>query len=143
MEFPPDIGFVIQIVTFLALWWILKRWMFDPSLRVLELRRERTAGQLEEAARINEQTEQLRADYTRKIEAARAAARQQGDAIRADAEREEERILTAAREESSTVIEKARAEIAHEVEDARASMLRDAAEISVEAAAKILGRPVQ
>lgn len=143
MLFPPDIGFVIQIAAFLFLWWILKRWLFDPTLRVLDLRRERTAQPLAEAERLRRETEAMRAKLEASIEAARVAAQADIEQARREAEAEEERILAAARAEASEVIGSVRERVRREVEVARGTMARYAAEISVEAAAKILGRPVR
>lgn len=143
MEFPPDIGFVIQIATFLILWWILKVWMFDPTMRLLELRRQRTEGQLEDAERIAAATEKIRAEYEAKLQAAQESARREVATIRAEGEREEEKILASARAEAAEVVDGVREKIGREVEAARASIVRYAAEISVEAAEKILGRRVQ
>jgi F-type H+-transporting ATPase subunit b len=143
MQLPPDIGFLIQIVSFLVLWWILKAWLFEPTLRVLELRRQRTSGQLAEAERLREETAEMQAKYHAAVEAALAAAREEVAQLRAEAEREEERILEAARAEAARVVEGVRTAVAQEVEAARATMTRYAAEISVEAAEKVLGRSVQ
>jgi F-type H+-transporting ATPase subunit b len=143
MAFPPDIAFVIQIVLFLALWVILKHWLFDPALRVLDLRRERTSGQLAEAERLNAEAARMQQECAAKLDAARAAGRDEVAEIRSEGEREEARILEAARSESAEVVNKARAGVAAELQTARSTMARYAAELSVEAAEKILGRPVQ
>ena len=141
--FPPDIGFLIQIVLFLLLWAILKRWLFDPTLRVLEARRERTSGQLAEAERIREETAKMRLDYEAALQAARVGAREESARIREETEAEEAKILGFARAEAAGIVREVRSRVAVEVEAARATMARDAAELSVEAAEKILGRRVQ
>ena len=143
MEFPPDIAFVLQIILFLALWVILKYCVFDPALRVLQLRRERTAGQLQEAERLSAETQRMRQEYTLGLEAARAAGREELAAIRGAADREEERILETARSEGARIVESVRSSVAQELDAARSTMARYAAELSVEAAEKILGRSVQ
>ena len=141
--FPPDIGFGIQIVLFLVLWAILKRWLFDPTLRVLEARRQRTTGQLAEAERLRVETARMRSEYEAALHAARVAAREEVARVREEAEAEEGRLLKAARAEGAQIVEEVRRRVALEVEAARATMARDAAELSVDAAEKILGRPIQ
>lgn len=143
MAFPPDIAFVIQIVLFVGLWVILKHWLFDPVMRVLELRRDQTSGRLAEAQRLNDEATQMQEEYARRLEEARVAAREEVAALRAEAEREEARILEAARAESARVIDQTRDAVGKELEAARANIVRYAAELSVEAAEKILGRRVQ
>jgi F-type H+-transporting ATPase subunit b len=139
----PDIGFAIQIVTFLLLWVVLKRWLFDPTLRVLELRRRQTEEPLAEAERLQREMAEMREKYAARIEAAREAARRDIEDIRRRAEVEEAETLGAARAEAARVVEEARAVIATEVEAARTTMARYAAELSVEAAEKVLGRAVR
>jgi len=139
----PDIGFAIQIVTFLLLWVVLKHWFFDPALRVLELRRRQTEEPLVEAERMRREMAEMRAQYEARLEAGRDAARRDIDEIRRQAEAEEANALGAARTEAARVVEEARATIGREVEAARATMARYAAELSVEAAEKVLGRAVR
>jgi F-type H+-transporting ATPase subunit b len=143
MLFPPDIGFGIQIVTFLLLWWILKLWLFDPTMRVLDLRRQRMQGPLAEADRLRHEASEMRTRYDTRIESAREAARREIDEIRRQAELDEQVTLEAARGEAERVITEARAVVAKEIEAARASIARYAAELSVDAGEKILGRPVR
>jgi F0F1-type ATP synthase membrane subunit b/b' len=50
IAFPPDITFVIQIISFFVLWFGLKRLLFDPVLQVVDERKARTVGVREEAA---------------------------------------------------------------------------------------------
>jgi F-type H+-transporting ATPase subunit b len=142
MEFSP-VGFAIQVVTFVILWIVLKRWMFEPALRVIEMRAERASAPLADAARLRRETEALRQRYQADIEAAREAARQELAAARRQAEAEGERVLAAARAEAEKVVQEARSAVAGEVENARSSIARYAAEISVAAAQKVLGRPIQ
>lgn len=143
MEFPPDIGFAIQIVLFLVLWAALKRWLFDPVLRVLEARRERTSGQLAEAKRLQEEAERMRGEYEGALERARVLAREEIARFRGETDLEEQRILESAKAEAAEIVQAVRSQVATEMHAARATMARDAAEISVEAAEKILGRAVQ
>ena len=139
----PDIGFAIQIVTFLLLWVVLKRWLFDPTLRVLELRRRQTEEPLREAERLQREMVAMREKYDARIEAARVAARRDIEEIRRQAEVEEAKMLGAARVEAARVVEEARTTIGREIEAARTTMARYAAELSVEAAEKVLGRGVR
>jgi len=143
MEFPPDIGFVIQIALFLILWAVLKLWLFDPTLRVLEARRERTSGQLAEAARLREETVKMRNEYEVALQAARVNAREEMARIREEADAEEARLLESARAQAAEVVQEVRSKVALEVQAARATMGRHAAELSLQAAEKILGRSVQ
>jgi F-type H+-transporting ATPase subunit b len=142
MEFSP-VGFAIQILTFVLLWVALKRWLFEPALRVIEMRSARASGPLADAERLRRETEVLRQRYLADIEAAREAARTELDAARREADADGERVLDAARAEAEKVVQEARSAVAREVETARSTIARYAAEISVAAAQKVLGRPIQ
>ena len=140
---PPDIAFVIQLVCFGILYVVLKWGIFDPALRILELRRQRIEGPLAEAERLGREAAEMHARYEATLETARQQAQKDLELVRKEAEVEEERIMNAARADAAAVIGQVRESIAREVETARATITRYAAEISVEAAEKILGRRVQ
>jgi F-type H+-transporting ATPase subunit b len=139
----PDIGFAIQIVTFLLLWVVLRRWLFEPTMGVLQLRRRQMEEPLGHADRLRGEVAELRRQYEARLEAARDAARRDIDDIRRQVEAEEAETLGAARAEAARVVEEARVTIAREIEIARTTMARYAAELSVEAAEKVLGRAVR
>jgi len=44
LTFPPDYTFLVQIVSFLILWQLLRRLAWAPMLRLLEERDERRIG---------------------------------------------------------------------------------------------------
>ena len=85
----------------------------------------------------------MRRDYEAAMQAARVAAREESARIREETEAEEAKILDFARAEAAEIVREVRSRVAIEVEAARGTMARDAAELSVEAAEKILGRRVQ
>jgi F-type H+-transporting ATPase subunit b len=143
MQFPPDVGFVIQIISFLLLWWVLKRWLFEPALRVLELRRVRITGELAEAERLQAEAAKMHAEYDAAIEKAKAAARDEIAAMFSALEAEQAKAFAAARAEAAGIVEGARVTIAAEVAAARGTLTRHVAELSVEAVERVLGRPVR
>jgi F0F1-type ATP synthase membrane subunit b/b' len=44
LKIPPDYTFVVQIALFVALWIVLKRFWFDPALRIVRERAARSEG---------------------------------------------------------------------------------------------------
>ncbi len=140
---PPDSAFVIQLACFAVLYLVLKWGVFDPGLRVLEARRRRIEGPLAEAERLRREGAEMQAKYEATLEAARASARADVEVIRRNAEVEEERVIEQARADAAEIVRTVKESLAREVESARATMARHAAEISVEAAEKMLGRAVR
>jgi hypothetical protein len=71
LTFPPDISFVVQIVSFLVLWFGLKRLLFDPALHVLEERERRTVGARDAADGLRKAAEGSAADNEQRMKAIR------------------------------------------------------------------------
>lgn len=55
--------FLLEIINFLVLVWILKRFLYQPVLDVITRRRKAIAGQLAEAHRVQDEAESLKAQY--------------------------------------------------------------------------------
>jgi F-type H+-transporting ATPase subunit b len=140
---PPDVGFVIQLGCFLVLYLVLKWGVFDPALEVITARRRAIEGSLAEAERLRREAAEMHSRYEATLEAARASARKEIDTMRRHAEAEDERLLEQVRTETAGMVAKVRETLAREVEAARATMARHAAEISLEAAEKVLGRSLR
>lgn len=128
------------LVAFLVLFGFMSKWVFPKANTMLDERRARIQGQLEQAEATRQEAEQLRAQYAEQLADARGEAdrirdeaRQDADRIRSErvaaAESEAESIRTAAREE-------AQAERGRVVADLRSQV----AAISVDLAGKIVQR---
>lgn len=74
-------AFVIQLITFLLAFWVLKRYAFTPIIKVLRERRET----IEQGVKLGEQMRQEKAALEAKVEKALHEARQQADGIIASA----------------------------------------------------------
>jgi len=75
-------AFLIQLITFVLTFWILKRFAFQPILRVLTERREI----IEDGVRLGEEMQKEQAQLEQKIDAELRAARQKADEIVASSE---------------------------------------------------------
>jgi len=135
-----DYSFAIQIASFLILWVLLKRLLFDPVLHVLEQRETRTSGNRAAAEQLAEETRVLAQEYDERIRAARRSALEQAEEKRKLALDEERRVLAAARNAGGAQLDQTRADIRAAVEVARVGLRRDAADLAARVAEKILGR---
>jgi F-type H+-transporting ATPase subunit b len=140
LTFPPDFSFVIQVISFLLLWWALKRLTFDPVLHVLEEREARTRGGLAEAERTRAEAEAAAEQYESSLREVRHAVLQQTDAARKAAEEEQRRRLDAARAEADAELSRLRSDIAAQVEQAKATLAREAHAIGTLMAERVTGR---
>lgn len=139
IAFPPDITFVIQIVSFFILWMGLKRLVFDPTLAVLEERRQRTAGVRAQAAELRSEADRLAATVEQKLAEVRAEVRRRGEAARSAAEEEERRVLEAAHEQAAAHVRQQRALVRAQAEAARKALSEERAALARLIVAKVVG----
>jgi len=59
--------FVLEIINFLVLVWILKRFLYRPVLRVIEERRARIESELTEAKQAQDEAEKQRSQYENRL----------------------------------------------------------------------------
>ena len=142
LKIPPDYTFVVQIALFLALWIVLKRFWFDPALRILRERASRSEGAVAEARAIQAEAERLRAEHAGALDEVRAEAQRDMQHIVREAEAEQKRIIEEAREEAQRAITDVRARIAEDVAVARQELRESAQDIARTVAEKVLGRGV-
>jgi F-type H+-transporting ATPase subunit b len=142
LKIPPDYTFVIEIVIFVALWITLRRFWFEPALRIIRERARRSEGAIAEARAIHADAERLRAEHAAALDEARAEAQREIQEMLRAAEAEQKQVLAAARDDAQRTLTEVRARIADEVTAARAGLRVQAREIAREVARVILGRPV-
>jgi F-type H+-transporting ATPase subunit b len=134
-----DSSFVVEIVSFLILWAILKRLLFDPMLHVLEEREKRTEGNLKAAEELREQAMSLRNQHETSIHTVHRSVSEQAEESRKAALETERQIIAEARDAAAARLNKARTEIAEQVEAARQRLSGQAADLAERIASKILG----
>lgn len=142
LTFPPDITFVIQIASFLILWFGLKRLLFDPVLHVLEAREARTAGALREAAELKATAAVSAADYERRMHDVRLSVAAETEAARTAAQVEERRVITEAREHASTQLAQLRESLLRQATAARPAVTAEARELAGRIVERVVERPL-
>ena len=139
----PDPGlFIWTIVTFLVLLGLLTKFAWTPLLTALHNRQERIRTALEEARRATEEMERLRRESAEIIRQAHVEASTIVASIRADAERLREETKQKARTEAAAIVAAAERQIEAEALRARHELRREAVELSVAIAAKLLRRHI-
>ncbi len=129
-------------VVFLALLFLLRRFAFPAIFKMTEERERTIAAQLDAAAKANTEAQALLDENRRLL----ADARSQAQAMMAEAKQTVEKEHTAAidktRQEQEQLLDRARREIAAEREKALAALRREAVDLSLAAAGKLLGQKV-
>jgi F-type H+-transporting ATPase subunit b len=132
--------FLLEVVNFLILIWILKRFLYAPVKAAIEERRQRVEAVLEEAHATRADAEGLRADYEARME--------EWEATRARARGELEQEMAAERARRMEEVEREIGRRREQAEALEAKQRRDAERLAEETAldqgaafaARLLGR---
>jgi len=137
-----DISILYQIILYIVLLLVLNKILFQPYSHLLEERERSTIGVQHEAAELEHEGAQLRAEYEEKIAQAQAAGYAAREAILQDGRQQRERILSQAREEATRILEQVRREVATALERERHLAAAEAATVAADMVSKVLGRRV-
>ncbi|AZR74000.1 ATP synthase F0 subunit B [Anoxybacter fermentans] len=142
MSILPNYTMVWEIINFLVLIVLLKRYFYKPLLNLIDKRREKIKSDLEEA----EKSKKKAAELAEKYEARLKAARDEAQEIIAQAEKRgnerREEIIAEAREEAKRIKERAMEEIAQAKRHALSQLRDEVSDISLLIATKFLKESV-
>lgn len=127
-----------QILGFLILMWMLRKFAWGPVLAMLEARREKIAGQFREAEERQADAEALKAKYEQEMKTVEAIARQRMQESIAEGQKVAAEIKALANVEATQRLERAADEIAREREKAKEILKEQIISLSVRSAEKIL-----
>jgi len=131
-----------QFALFVGLWAVLKRFWFDPALKVIRERQQRSEGAIAEARRVQGEVELLRQEQAAVLAQARAEAHREMQELLRAAEQEQKQLIDAARADAQRTMDDVRTRLAEDVANARRTLRDAAGEIARLVAAKVVGRPV-
>jgi F-type H+-transporting ATPase subunit b len=139
----PDPGLYIwTIITFLVLVALLARFAWRPLLEALERRQAAIRQSLDDVRQAKQELERVHAESSRILAEARSKADEILTATRDDAYRFRDELKDKARLEGAALVQAAERQIQMETARARQQIRRDAIDISVEIASKLLERNV-
>jgi F-type H+-transporting ATPase subunit b len=131
-----------QIIAFVALIWFVNKFLWGPLSGMLEARQKRIADGLAAAEKGKHELEMAEKRATDALKDAKAQAAE----ILTQAEKRSSEIVeeakAKAREEGERIVAAANAEIEQEVNRAKEEIRGQVAEVSVAAAAKIIGHEI-
>ncbi len=131
---------LVQMVNFIVLVLVLNHLLYKPLLRILDERREKIEGTLEEAERMMEEAERKLEEYNSRIRQARQQAQQIVADGKQKASDEHKRILVTVRKDAEARLEQLQKELEAQKESARQVLRRQAEVLSIRIAEKMLGR---
>ena len=126
------------LIVFGILFVLLWRFAWPAILKSVEERERRIQKQLEDAERANAEAQRLLEEHKKAAAAARAEAQDMIGKAKQVAEKERAALLAKAREEYEALLTRARKDIDAEKEKALVALRREAVELSIAAAAKVI-----
>jgi F-type H+-transporting ATPase subunit b len=139
----PDPGLYIwTIITFLVLVALLAKFAWRPLLEALESRQAVIRQALDDARQAKVDLEQVHVQSAKILAEARTEAEAMISRTRADAERFREELRDKARAEAATIVKNAQRQIEQETSRAVQQIRREAVDLSVAIASKLLQKHV-
>lgn len=139
----PDQTVWIQLAIFLAVFFVVNRLVFQPVLKILNLRREKTGGDLSKIKALEEEQALLLKRYEEELALAKREAQKEKEMIRREGELVAHQMTHQARVDSLEQIAKIKEEIAIASQKARQELEGKAEQLSRSIGSKVLGRNLQ
>jgi F-type H+-transporting ATPase subunit b len=130
--------FLFQVVNFLVLVLVLRRWLYRPVLAMIERRQQETQAPLDAAATDRKAAADLRADADRLLAEARGARQTALDEAARESQARREELLADARRAADELAARGRAELAQERAGVESLLRARAADVAVAIAERLL-----
>ncbi len=139
-HFQPTLGLVFWTwVVFIALFFVLKKFVFPPLVQMTVEREAAIKKQLDDAEKMRAEAAAMLEEQRQLLASARGEAKAIVTEAREAGERERVAAIEKTRLEQDDLLERARREIAAERARAIAEVRRDAVDIAIMAAGKVVG----
>ena len=123
---------------FIALYFVLKRLAWPSILKMVEERERKIEKQLQDAERANAEAQRLLDEHKKQIAAAHNQAQEILAKAKSVSEKERATLLAKAREEYDALLNRARKDIDAEKEKAIQALRREAVDLSIAAASRVI-----
>lgn len=130
---------IAQIVNFALLFFILRAVAYKPMLKFLDGRREKIAKGLEDARKAEARLANIEADYSKRMDEARAEGQKTVAEMTANAEKQASAIIAKANEDAARIKAQSQEEALLERNKALADLRTQVVALSMAAANKLVG----
>lgn len=137
-----DHSIVYQVVLIVGLWLILNKLLFQPYLRLLAEREDKTTGAQHDSLDLEHEGAELKAQFDEKFAQGQAAGYAAKEAINQDARQQREMILGQARDDATRTLEQVRQEVATAMEQEKRLAAAEVSAVAADMVNKVLGRRV-
>jgi F-type H+-transporting ATPase subunit b len=135
----PNYGLMVwTLIIFVILLLVLSKFAFKPILAAVEAREEALSAAIEGAKRDREEAARVLAEHRQQLEGARAEAQRLIAEGRTAADRVRADLMEQARAEQQEIVARARRDIESERDRAIADLRREAVDLSIAGASKVI-----
>jgi F-type H+-transporting ATPase subunit b len=134
---------IYQLVIFLILLALLRKYAFGPIMNIMKQREEHIASEIEAAEKSNAESKKLAEEQRAFLKQSRVEAQELIERAKKQAEEQKEGIVAAAKAEAESIKESALQEIQREKEQAIAALQAQVASLSVQIASKVIQKELK
>ena len=135
-----DINLVFTIINLLVLYLLMKKFLFGPIIKVMDVRKAMIDQQFAGAKEQENQAKALKEQYEGALKSAREESFQIMEQARKEAKAQADKTVEDTQAKVSAMLVKAQEDINTERENAMRQMKDDVASLAMEAAGKIIGK---
>ena len=135
-----DINLVFTIINLLVLYLLMKKFLFGPIIKVMDVRKAMIDQQFAGAKEQEDQAKALKEQYEGALKSAREESFQIMEQARKEAKAQSDKTVEDTQAKVSAMLAKAQEDINTERENAMRQMKDDVASLAMEAAGKIIGK---
>ena len=135
-----DINLVFTIINLLVLYLLMKKFLFGPIIKVMDVRKAMIDQQFAGAKEQEDQAKALKEQYEGALKSAREESFQIMEQARKEAKAQADKTVEDTQAKGSAMLAKAQEDINTERENAMRQMKDDVASLAMEAAGKIIGK---
>jgi F-type H+-transporting ATPase subunit b len=136
---PVNLGdIVFQLVVFIVLLALLRKFAFGPVMGIMKQREQHIASEIDSAEKNHQEAKKLAEEQRELIKKSRSEAAELMENARKLGDEQKEGIIQAAREEANRLKEAAKQEIIQEKEQAVTALREQVASLSVLVASKVI-----
>lgn len=135
-----DINLVFTIINLLVLYLLMKKFLFGPIIKVMDVRKAMIDQQFAGAKEQEDQAKALKEQYEGALKSAREESFQIMEQARKEAKAQADKTVEDTQAKVSAMLAKAQEDINTERENAMRQMKDDVASLAMEAAGKIIGK---
>lgn len=129
---------IIQIIAFLVMLWVLKRYGWQPLLDILEARRKKIQAEFDSIAAQKEQINQLSIQYVERLKEIDTEVRKKMQEAVAQGQKMSTQIQKEAQMHAQEILQRAKSEMESEIAKAKNQLKNDIVNLVIHVTEKIL-----